>query len=71
MIGFHKYRMGRSKLFDCGCNVEIDISEYDNIGYRVYHSDGYCVEVFREEADSNEFDDLIDGCCYTFVGDLS
>ena len=48
----------------------IDISEYDSVGYRVYHSDGYCIEVFKDEGNDDEYDGLIDGCSYNFIGDL-
>lgn len=40
MIGFHKYRMGRSKLFDCGCNVEIDRIIWDDGCIRIWYNNG-------------------------------
>jgi hypothetical protein len=39
---------------------------YDNENRKIYHSDGYCFELSKEEADVNGFCDVEDSFVYIF-----
>ena len=39
---------------------------YDNENRKIYHSDGYCIELSKEEENENEVHGVEDGFVYTF-----